>query len=94
MVFVLAGVQLATPGVGMPPVLWLLFSAVWAFGAAMLWWVPVFGAIGTAVYGVLLVFLLQRAHGLGGLNALIGIGSVVGSVLAVAFLVERLRARR
>lgn len=89
MVVLLSLVQLATPGPGMPPELWLVFSAVWLFGAAMLWWFPTFGAIGTAAYGVILTYLLWRAHGLGGLNLLIAIGSLVGSALATAVLVRR-----
>ena len=89
MVVLLSIVQLVTQGPGMPPELWLVFSAVWLFGAAMLWWFPTFGAIGTAAYGLILTFLLYRAHGLGGLNILIAIGSIVGSALAVAVLVRR-----
>lgn len=89
MVVLLSVVQLVTPGAGMPPELWLVFSAVWLFGAAMLWWFPTFGAIGTAAYGVLLTFLLYRAHGLGGLNILIAIGSIAASGLAIAVFVGR-----
>lgn len=91
MVLLLSGVQLFTQGPGMPPQLWLVFSAVWVFGAAMLWWFPTFGAIGTAVYGLLLTYLLWRAHGLAGANVLIAIGSLVGTGLAIGVL---LRARK
>lgn len=91
MVLLLSGLQLLTPGPGMPPQLWLVFSAVWVFGAAMLWWFPIFGAIGTSVYGVLLTYLLWRAHGLSGSNALIAVGSLVATGLSVAFLAKRLR---
>lgn len=93
MVLLLSGIQLFTGGPGMPAELWLVFSAVWAFGAAMLWWFPTFGAIGTAIYGVLLVFLLNRAHGLGGTNFLIAVGSLIASALAVGVLVQRQSAR-
>lgn len=93
MVLLLSGIQLFTPGPGMPPELWLVFSAVWLFGAAMLWWFPTFGAVGTAVYGVLLTYLLWRAHDLGGSNALIALGSLLGSALAVWALAERRRGR-
>lgn len=89
MVLLLSAIQLFTPGPGMPPALWLVFSAVWVFGAAMLWWVPTFGAIGTAAYGVVLTFLLYRAHGLGGTNALIAVGSLIATGLAILFLVKR-----
>lgn len=91
MVLLLSGIQLLTSGPGMPPELWLVFSGVWLFGAAMLWWFPTFGAIGTAVYGVLLTFLLWRAHGLGGANVLIALGALLGSALATWALVERRR---
>lgn len=77
-----------------PPLfLFLIFSGVWIFGAAMLWWVPTFGAIGTALYGVILGVQLFRAHGFTSLNAGLGAASFIGSVLAVLFLVERLRSR-
>lgn len=91
MVLLLSGIQLLTRGPGMPPELWLVFSAVWLFGAAMLWWYPTFGAIGTAVYGVLLTVLLERAHGLGGTNMLIAAGSLVATAFA---LLTFLRLRR
>lgn len=92
MVLLLSGIQLLTTGPGMPPELWLVFSAVWIFGAAMLWWFPTFGAVGTAAYGVLLTYLLWRAHGLDGANALIALGALLGSALAVWTLVERRRS--
>ena len=89
MVVLLSVVQLATAGPGMPAELWLVFSAVWLFGAAMLWWYPTFGAIGTAAYGVLLVFLLNRAHGLAGTNALIAVGSLIATGLSAWVLIQR-----
>lgn len=92
MVLLLSAIQLFTSGPGMPPVLWLVFSAVWLFGAAMLWWFPTFGAIGTALYGVILVVLLWRAHGLDGANVLIALGSVGGSAVALWAFVTRRRA--
>lgn len=91
MVVLLSVVQLATAGPGMPPELWLVFSAVWLFGAAMLWWFRTFGAIGTAAYGLILTFLLYRAHGLGGMNALIAVGSLIATGLSVWLLVRRKR---
>ena len=93
MVLLLSGIQLFTTGPGMPAELWLVFSAVWVFGAAMLWWFPTFGAIGTAAYGVILTYLLWKAHGLGGTNQLIAIGSLLGTALAVWALVSLRRAR-
>lgn len=89
MILLLSAIQLFTRGPGMPPSLWLVFGAVWLFGAAMLWWFPTSGAIGTGLYGVILVFLLWRAHGLSGVNALIGIGSLVTAGLALRSLSHR-----
>ena len=94
MVLLLAGVQLATPGTGMPPTLWLLFTAVWIFGAAMLWWFPTFGAVGTAIYGVVLGWNVLTMHGVRTSTVLIAIGSFVATGLAVMVLVERLRSRK
>lgn len=94
MVLLLSGIQLATPGAGMPPTLWLLFSGVWVFGAAMLWWVPTFGAIGTALYGIILGVNVLQMHG-GSLSTwLIAIGSFIGTAIAVAFLMERRKLKR
>lgn len=93
MVILLSAVQLTTSGPGMPPVLWLVFSAVWVFGAAMIWWFPTFGAVGTALYGVILGVQVLRAHGGEPTNWAIAIGSFFATVLAVAILVE-LRRRR
>lgn len=89
MVILLSVVQLATEGPGMPPALWLVFSGVWIFGAAMLWWYPTFGAIGTAVYGMLLGAQVLRAHGGSATNFLIAVGSFVGAALAIGVLVQR-----
>ena len=94
MVLLLAGIQLATPGAGMPPTLWLLFTAVWIFGAAMLWWFPTFGAVGTALYGVILGWSVLAMHGTRTSTVLVAIGSFVATGLAVMVLVERIRARR
>lgn len=92
MVAFLAVIQFGTDS--HPPMfLFLIFSGVWLFGAAMLWWVPVFGAVGTALYGVILGVQLFVMHGFSGMNAALGAASFVGSALAVLFLVERLRSR-
>lgn len=91
MVAFLAILQFATAS--HPPLpLFLVFAGVWVFGAAMLWWVPRFGAVGTALYGVILGVQLFVMHGFSGLNAALGAASFVGSALAVAFLVERVRS--
>lgn len=92
MVLLLGGIQLATPGTGMPPVLWLVFSAVWIFGAAMLWWVPTFGALGTALYGVILGVNVLTMHGGRTATYLIAIGSFLATGLALAAFVEIRRA--
>lgn len=93
MVILLSAVQLATAGPGMPPILWLVFSAVWVFGAAMLWWFPTFGAIGTALYGVILGVQVLRMHGGEAMNFLIAIGSFLATALAVGVLVQRRASR-
>lgn len=94
MVFLLAGIQLATPAAGMPPVLWLVFSAVWVFGAAMLWWFPTFGAWGTALYGVILGVNVIQMHGTGVTTWLIAAGSFIGTALALASYVDRRRQKK
>lgn len=91
MAVALVGVKLA--GWAIPLPLLALFSGIWVFGAAMLWWVPAFGALGTALYGLLLSAALLSMHGAVALNVALSAGFVVGSLLAVAFLVQRRRAR-
>jgi hypothetical protein len=71
-----------------PLVFFLIFAGVWLFGAAMLWWLPVFGAVGTALYGVVLAADLLSMHGSGGQNALLAALSLAGSALAVAALLQ------
>lgn len=93
MVVLLGGIQLLTTGPGMPAELWLVFTAVWIFGAAMLWWFPLFGAAGTALYGVILGWNVLAMHGSTGTNWLIAIGSFVATALALGVLWKRLRAR-
>ena len=74
-----------------PTFLYVLFSGVWVFGAAMLWWFPTFGAIGTALYGVILGVQLFAMHGFTPMNALLALASFTGSAWAVAVLIERRR---
>lgn len=76
-----------------PTFLYALFSAVWLFGAAMLWWFPTFGVIGTALYGVILGVQLLLAHGVTGMNVLLALASFAGTAWAVAVLVERRASR-
>jgi hypothetical protein len=80
----LVGVRLA--GWAIP--LWLLaiFCGVWLFGAAMLWWVPRFGAVGTALYGVLLSASLLSMHGAIALNVALASGFLLAAILALAVL--------
>lgn len=89
MVLLLSGIQLASNGPGMPPVLWLLFSAVWVFGAAMLWWFPTFGAFGTALYGAILGVAVLRMHGGEATNFLIAVGSFLATALALGSFIQR-----
>ena len=93
MVILLSAIQLMTPGAGMPPTLWFTFSAVWVFGAAMLWWFPTFGAIGTAMYGLILGVEVLVMHGGRTSTYLIAVGSFAATAIALAVLAERIRAR-
>ena len=81
------------PGFGHPPLhLYLVFTGVWLFGAAMLWRLPVFGAIGTALYGVILAFQLFAMHEARAQNVVLAVASLVGAALALAYLVARRRS--
>lgn len=82
------------PGFGHPPPhLYAIFTGVWLFGAAMLWWVPAFGAVGTAAYGVLLGFMLLQMHEARAQNVVLALACFAGAGLAAAVLVARLRKR-
>lgn len=93
MVVLLGGIQLLTQGPGMPAELWLVFTAVWIFGAAMLWWFPLFGAVGTAVYGLILGVNVLTMHGTRTSTILIAAGSFGATALALAVLWQRLKGR-
>ena len=86
---ILTGIQLGP--VHPPLVFFLVFAGVWLFGAAMLWWFPTFGAIGTALYGAILAVDLLSMHGRGVLNDALAVTSVAAAVLAIATLVARRR---
>lgn len=77
-----------------PPFLYALFTGVWLFGAAMLWWFPTFGAIGTALYGLILGVQVLLMHGAEPMNVLLALGSFAGTGWAVAVLLERRRMAR
>lgn len=82
------------PGFGHPPMmLYLIFTGVWLFGAAMLWWVPLFGGAGTTAYGLLLGALLLMRHETRGQNVGLALASFVGAGLAAAMLVAWLRKK-
>lgn len=85
MVAILTVLQLtlATPP---PAFLYLVFVAVWLFGFLMLQKAPVFGALGTASYGIFLTIQLFVMHGASGANLLIGAGSLATAGLALWFL--------
>lgn len=74
-----------------PLALYLVFSGVWLFGAAMLLTFPRFGAAGTALYGVLLAVQVINMHGGSALNWGIAAGSLAGAGLAGAYLYSLLR---
>lgn len=94
MVVLLAVVQLAISEGDMPAWLWGVFTAVWIFGAAMLWWFPMFGAIGTAIYGLILAVNVMTMHGTKTSTVLIAAGSFGATALCLAFLWQRLRQGR
>lgn len=76
-----------------PPLpLYLVFVGVWTFGAVMLMTFPRFGAVGTALYGVLLAVQVLRMHGGSALNFVIAIGSLAATGLALMYLMMLRRA--
>ncbi|MEA3199922.1 MAG: hypothetical protein QOE90_1350 [Thermoplasmata archaeon] len=91
MALALVAVKLA--GWAIPVALLVIFSAVWVFGAAMLWWYPVFGALGTAAYGLFLAYDLVAMHGAIALNVALSAGFVLGALLALGVLAQRLWSR-
>ena len=92
MVAFLAVVQFSG-GPAPPLFLFFLFSGVWLFGAAMLLKFPRFGAWGTAAYGVILAVQVLNMHGGSALNYAIAVGSLVGTGLALLYLVILRRQR-
>jgi len=74
-------------------VLFVVFAGVWLFGAFMLLRAPAFGAVGTALYGIILAVQLFQTHGTGTLDLVIGVGSLAGSGLAMSYLMVRRRQR-
>lgn len=93
MALLLVGVWVM-PGSEIPPRFAALFTAIWLFGAAMMWWFPLFGATGSALWGLLSGSQAISMHGFQGINAVVVVGSFVTAGLALALLVERWRARR
>jgi hypothetical protein len=89
-VALLAYVQFATR-THPPATLFLLFAGVWVFGAVMLYAAPTFGAVGTALYGILLGADVLAMHGALALNILLAGVSFATSALALAFLVVHRR---
>lgn len=90
MVLLLAYVQFAAARP--PPLpLFLLFVAVWTFGAAMLYARPLFGALGTALYGAIMAVQVLNMHGGSALNFAIAGGSLAATALALllAFQLRR-----
>lgn len=91
----LLGVYQFVPGFGHPPIeLFLVFTGVWLFGAAMLWMAPLFGGAGTAAYGLLLGAQLLATHdATRAQNLVLAVGSFAVAALAIAFLVLRWQRR-
>ena len=86
--------SLVPPHLGIPPVLLTLFTGIWVFGAVMIMRVPIFGASGTALWGVLSGAQSAVMHGFTGQNALVVAGSFAGAALAAWLLARLLRVRR
>lgn len=84
-----------TPDVAAPRPLFLVFTLVWLFGAAMLALLPRFGAAGTLAYGLISAWGAWRTHAVASIeNVILVGGSLLAAALAGWFLVERLRAKR
>ena len=83
-----------TPERTAPFVLYVVFVAVWLFGAAMLLWKPRFGAVGTALYGLVVTAEFWSMHGLRGAEdvAVVG-GALLATGFALAVLVQTMRPR-
>lgn len=81
-----------TPGAAAPTPLFLLFTLVWLFGAAMLGVAPRFGAAGTTAYGLISAFGVWRTHAVIDLeNAVLLGGSLAAAGLAAGVLVAAVR---
>lgn len=93
MIALLLVLAVVPPHLGIPDFLLALFIGIWAFGAAMIWWVPWFGAIGTAAWGLLSGGQALAMHGATTQNLVVVAGSFVGAALALAFLAQLWRAR-
>lgn len=91
MVLTLAALQFVlTPRTSAPTFLFVLFVGLWIFGAAMLARFPRFGAVGTALWGVLSALGAWQTHAnLDIENATLIFGSLAASGLAVGTLVTK-----
>ncbi|HLE96775.1 MAG TPA: hypothetical protein VI997_05325 [Candidatus Thermoplasmatota archaeon] len=83
-----------TPGVAAPPALFWTFVAVWIFGAVMLQVAPAFGAVGTALFGVVSAWGAWTMHRSDAVEDLaLIVGSLAAAGLAAAAIVVRTRDR-
>lgn len=84
-----------TPDGALPRVFFLLFTTLWLFGALMLLAAPLFGAAGTALWGLVAGVQAVREHGLAAPeDAFNALGSLATAGLAAAYLADRARAAR
>ena len=86
MALALTGVQFFGSATPPPLVLYLFFTAVWIFGAVLLWTTPKFGAYGTAAYGVILGIDILAMHATDAVVSAIAIGSFFATLLALGTL--------
>lgn len=94
MAVVIVALQFAlTPDTRAPTFLFIVFTGLWAFGALMLSVAPVFGAVGTTLWGLISAVGAWRTHeGVSIENSILIGGSLAAAALAAAYLVARSRA--
>lgn len=81
-----------TPATRAPTGLYVLFTAIWVFGGVMLLWKPRFGAVGTALYGLVVAGEFWSMHGIRSVeDVAVVAGALLATALALAVLVKTMR---